>query len=252
MLVPTVFSEDAAAATCIDEIELYASAEVLNGYEITGGLTLVEEGGSIGADNIALSSDGSTAFAIDCIEGYSAHSIAHLNDGEYSNDNSWIGITSPGFAGINFGGSCEITSIAFGRDNTGNFYERFLGTYTVQYTTSSNPDETTDNAEWIDIGTVTYTGPGGENFSNPAVRHLFEFDAVTATGVRVMVPAGTCFDELEVYGTRSGGPGLEGDLNNDGVVSSADLDLVRANWGQFVTPGDGMQGRRQRRRRRRQ
>ena len=242
LLVPTVFSEDANAATCIDEIELYPSAEVELGYEITGGLTLVEEGGSIGADDIALASDGSTAFASDCIEGYSAHSIAHLNDGEYGNDNSWIGIVSPGFAGIDFGEDCEITSIAFGRDNTGNFYERFLGTYTLQYTTTPNPDETTGDEEWIDLGSVTYTGAGGENFSNPAIRHLFEFDAVTATGVRLMTPPTACIDELEVYGTRLGGTELEGDLNGDGTVSSADLDLVRSHWGQFVTPGDGMQG----------
>ena len=106
----------------------------------------------------------------------------------------------------------------------------------------------TPDAEWIDLGTVTYNASGGENFSNPAIRHRYEFDAVTATGIRLIVPFvqstgnGTCFDELEVYGIRGGGPGLEGDLNSDGVVSSADLDLVRANWGQFVTPGDGMAG----------
>ncbi len=35
-----------------------------------------------------------------------------------------------------------------------------------------------------------------------------------------------------------GGPALEGDLNGDGTVSSADLDIVRGNWGQAVTPGD--------------
>ena len=120
-----------AGGTCIDEIELYSAAQVVDGYEITGGITLVEEGGTIGENNVALASDGSTAFAIDCIEGYDAHSIAHLNDGEYGNDHSWIGVTASetlgqGFAGINFGGECEITSIAFGRDNTGGFYERFL------------------------------------------------------------------------------------------------------------------------------
>ena len=33
-------------------------------------------------------------------------------------------------------------------------------------------------------------------------------------------------------------PGLPGDLNDDGMVGSADLDIVRGNWGQSVTPGD--------------
>ena len=31
---------------------------------------------------------------------------------------------------------------------------------------------------------------------------------------------------------------LLGDLDGDGYVGSADLDIVRANWGQTVTPGD--------------
>ncbi len=31
---------------------------------------------------------------------------------------------------------------------------------------------------------------------------------------------------------------LEGDLNGDGLVGSADLDIVRGNWGQSVPPGD--------------
>jgi len=37
----------------------------------------------------------------------------------------------------------------------------------------------------------------------------------------------------------SGGttPNLEGDLNGDGFVGSADLDLVRGNWGTVVAPG---------------
>jgi len=32
--------------------------------------------------------------------------------------------------------------------------------------------------------------------------------------------------------------GLPGDLNGDGMVGSADLDIVRGNWGNTVTPGD--------------
>ena len=33
-------------------------------------------------------------------------------------------------------------------------------------------------------------------------------------------------------------PYLPGDLNGDGMVGSADLDLVRGNWGETCTPGD--------------
>lgn len=36
--------------------------------------------------------------------------------------------------------------------------------------------------------------------------------------------------------------GLEGDLDGDGFVGSADLDLIRANWGASVAPGDISRG----------
>lgn len=35
---------------------------------------------------------------------------------------------------------------------------------------------------------------------------------------------------------------LPGDVNGDGSVNSADLDVVRGNWGQTVPPGDSGQG----------
>ena len=38
--------------------------------------------------------------------------------------------------------------------------------------------------------------------------------------------------------TASPDPALAGDLNDDGFVGSADLDIVRANWGATVEPGD--------------
>ena len=37
-------------------------------------------------------------------------------------------------------------------------------------------------------------------------------------------------------------PTLPGDLNGDDLVDAADLDLVRAHWGQAVTPGDTFSG----------
>jgi hypothetical protein len=38
-------------------------------------------------------------------------------------------------------------------------------------------------------------------------------------------------------GVQTGSTILAGDLNGDGSVSSADLDIVRGNWGQSVVPG---------------
>ena len=40
------------------------------------------------------------------------------------------------------------------------------------------------------------------------------------------------------YAPDAGSGGLDGDLDGDGYVGSSDLDIVRANWGTAVTPGD--------------
>lgn len=44
--------------------------------------------------------------------------------------------------------------------------------------------------------------------------------------------------DVGAYQTEVAPQGLEGDLNGDGFVGSIDLDIVRANWGAAVTPGD--------------
>ncbi len=44
--------------------------------------------------------------------------------------------------------------------------------------------------------------------------------------------------DLAILPGSGPGPSLEGDLNGDGSVGSGDLDIVRANWGSTVTPGD--------------
>ena len=171
---------------------------VLNG----GGLTLVEEGGVIAPGNLAATG---TAFARDVLLGFSnTHTISRLNNQIFGNSNSWIGQSSGTFAGISLGATpTTISSIAFGRDNTPfGFTDRTLGVYTLQYTTVPNPDASTTS--WITIGTLDYQSDGGTNFTVPSMRHRYFFNAVQATGIRLLVPSagletGTCIDELEVY-----------------------------------------------------
>ena len=47
---------------------------------------------------------------------------------------------------------------------------------------------------------------------------------------------------LRVTFDDGSGGHLDGDLNGDGLVGSADLDIVRANWGTSTTPGDLLSG----------
>ncbi|HIG84892.1 MAG TPA: hypothetical protein EYQ23_12595, partial [Verrucomicrobiales bacterium] len=124
-----------------------------------GNLVLVEESGDFAPDNLALTG---TAFALDLINNGAfrpSHDIPNLNDGIYGNGNSWIGNSLDSFCGINLGATeMTISSIAFGRDNTGTFGDRNQGIYTLQFTRMPNPDEnTTDtgdaNTGWNTIGT---------------------------------------------------------------------------------------------------
>ena len=192
-----------ALGSVIDELELLAAAPPLEEA------VLAEVGGTFAEDNLA-TAPGAYAFAIDALvdldpenEIYARHTIPHLNDGVYGNENSWIGLTGdPAFAGIAFGGVKTVASVAFGRDNTGEETDRFAGTYALQYTAVAAPDATTSDCDWITIAHLEY-----DAFCPPSgwLRHRYNFPPVEATGIRLLVPEtglqpnGTCIDEIEVY-----------------------------------------------------
>ncbi|MEZ5303280.1 MAG: lamin tail domain-containing protein [Verrucomicrobiales bacterium] len=209
-----LFSFDEVSATgvrllapdgaAIDEIELYASvapgAPDLGG----GGLAYAGEGGAMNEFvNLALAANGGTAFAKDLIgDGIHAptHTIANLNNGTYGNASSWIGNSPDSFCGVSLGSSpVPVQSIAFGRDNLAQFPDRNAGTYTLQFTQSPDPDESTAPGDWTTIGTITYPGATGFGFNSPALRHRYNFDPVSATGLRLLVPADAAVDEFEIY-----------------------------------------------------
>ena len=211
------------------EVHQATSAATSSGIVLTGGgLSLVEEGPFGGAPPMNLARQpGSVPFVIDSLAGYPIHDYLHLNDGSYGNSYSWIGNSgTPGYAGIRFGDSNTITSIAFSRDNLGTFSDRTLGTYTLQYTRVATPGTATaftgnPDTGWATIGTLNYQNAGSGLFTAPSRRHRFTFTPVTATGIRLLVPgtginAGTCIDELEVNP-----PDTSGD-----IVFGAELSLT--------------------------
>lgn len=190
--------------TGIDEIELYPTASPVTPLSPPRA-TLIETGGTAGPGNVAAASAGATAFAQDVICCYAEHTIENVNDGLYGNSESWIGAANgaPSFVGVDFGGTdpLAINRIAFGRDNGGEpteFTDRTDGRYLLQYTTTVNPDGSTPDSAWITIEEINY-GPGfldGERH----LRHLYEFDAVSATGIRLVVSNNNiAIDELEAY-----------------------------------------------------
>jgi hypothetical protein len=193
-------------------------------------------GGAIVPNNLALASNGATAFSSGDLGpslGIGFHIAANANDGLYGNANSWIGDgPSPGSIGIDISGGAgalyNLTSFAFGRDNgngaaddsdpgtdvcLGQCEDRFSGTYDVQVTM----DPVVGAASlWTSIGTLEYL------FSDDFVlggmftgyfRHEFQVSTsgggpVPLTGFRIVVPAvglaeGTAIDEIELFGTRA-------------------------------------------------
>lgn len=88
---------------CIDELEFYGADK---------------------KQNLALASEGSVASASSCLEGYPAHAIGHLNDGQYGNAKSWIAGSIPGWAQIEFSKPVQIERMVFSRDRLKQYSDR--------------------------------------------------------------------------------------------------------------------------------
>jgi hypothetical protein len=89
------------------------------------GLDEVEVFGPEGEENLALATCGATARASSVIAGYAIHSVAHLNDGLYGNDHSWIAATNgEEWAEIELPAAVPVARITFSRDRTGRFTDR--------------------------------------------------------------------------------------------------------------------------------
>ena len=171
------------------------------------------------SNNIALAGNGTTAFGSTEF-GAGVHTIAHANDGLYGNSHSWIAnftIPDPNpFLGLRFASSVNVSSIAWGRDNGdtvgdacgGTCMDRYVGIYTLQFTTVAAPDgSTADTGDaatgWANLGTIQYlAGAEDVNFTG-YLRHRFGIarmgSPVAATGIRFKVSdPNICIDEIEV------------------------------------------------------
>ena len=110
----------------------------------------------------------------------------------------------------------------------------------VNFTDAQTFDEFNDDAAW---------SGGWDWFSER--RLTAEVGGVTATHVKMRLEQNfwTFLSEVQFLEVTGESGGLEGDLNGDGFVGSADLDIVRGAWGQSVSgaaagdpSGDGVVG----------
>jgi len=173
-----VYSTD-GAQPCIDELEVYAPGS---------------------DDNLALADKGAKASASSCLPGYAVHQIAHLNDGRYGNDYSWIPAGTLGeWAQIELPEPKEIDRVVFSRDRVGKYRDRLVTAFEVQLSM--------DGAEWhsvAQVGDVSVVVPE-QRLIRPTQPNELSFPAVDARFVRVVIGRTSgnsqpCIDELEVYG----------------------------------------------------
>lgn len=89
------------------------------------GIDELETFGPESDDNLALATRGSTAQASSVIEGFPIHRIAHLNNGAYGNDHSWIAASaSPQWVQITLSEPSEVNRVVLSRDRSGFFHDR--------------------------------------------------------------------------------------------------------------------------------
>ena len=113
---------------CIDELEVY---------------------GPEGAANLALAAGGAKAAASSCLAGYAIHQVAHLNDGLYGNDHSWIAAGTTGeWAQIELPRPAVVARVVFSRDRQGRYRDRLAEAFEVRVSS--------DGAAWK---TVARAGP---------------------------------------------------------------------------------------------
>ena len=88
----------------------------------------------------------------------------------------------------------------------------------------------TDTGSWVDPGGTFFLAGGnaGNDHGEITLDDLRLYDTLLTSDE---IWALYCGQMIEYAG-------LDGDLNGDGIVGSADLDLIRANWGATVTAGD--------------
>ncbi|HMO13324.1 MAG TPA: DUF1553 domain-containing protein [Pirellulaceae bacterium] len=96
---------------CLDELEIYG---------------LDDE------TNIGLASRGATVSSSGDYQGNPKHQLAHLNDGIYGNDKSWIAAGTPAWVQVALPEPQLIRRIVWGRDRSGEFNDRLAVRYLIE------------------------------------------------------------------------------------------------------------------------
>ena len=120
---------------CLDELEVWTAAD-----------------DPAQSHNVALAERGGRPSASGTYPGSEKHQLAHLNDGKYGNDWSWISDEQGvGFARIDFAEPATVDRITWGRDRLGGFADRLPTIYRVELLSS--------DGEWVEVADSTTRRP---------------------------------------------------------------------------------------------
>ncbi|WP_020472022.1 DUF1553 domain-containing protein [Zavarzinella formosa] len=100
---------------CIDELEVFSADD--------------------SRKNVALAGNGAKATASSTLPGYAIHQLAHINDGKFGNDHSWISNEADrGWVMIEFAEASKVNQVVWSRDRTTppKFQDRLATDYRVE------------------------------------------------------------------------------------------------------------------------
>ena len=127
--VRVVILASSGGQPCIDELEIY---------------------GPSGQQNLALATRGVKATASSCLPGYAIHQVAHLNDGRYGNDHSWIAATTGReWAQIELFRAAELSKVVLSRDREGQYSDRMPAEIEVQLSSDGQQWKTVAHVKMI-------------------------------------------------------------------------------------------------------
>lgn len=166
------------------------------------GLDELEVYGPGADDNLALAKTGARATASSCLPGYAIHRVAHLNDGRYGNDWSWIAAGERDeWAQIELPAPTVVSRIVFSRDRDGRYADRVPLDVAVLLSS--------DGREWIVVARVAGSLAAPSARYRGAGPQTLAFRQEHARWVRLVIlgtgdGAPPALDELEVYGPEPG------------------------------------------------
>jgi hypothetical protein len=121
------------------------------------------------------------------------HQIAHLNDGWFGNNASWIAEQMPAWAEVDLGGIYEVAEVRLGNDHAQQYNDRAATDLRILVATDYNPDVSATS--WKEVARST---------SEPLqAERTFSFAPASARWVRVQLlkagPDMPRLDEMEIY-----------------------------------------------------